>query len=190
MGAGTGPEAADVVLVDSQSPGSGEVFDWSLAEGAPDGVRLLLAGGLNPDNVEQAIRKVRPWGVDASSGLEASPGKKDATKVRLFVARAKEAGEGPGEGGEPSDARAPHRGGGGTWRRRPLLGAHRWCSARPAPNRRTGAASGTSAAASSPRRSSPPSWNWRTLSGRPGRRTTSGASSPPCSPATPAGRRR
>ncbi|MGH9011364.1 MAG: phosphoribosylanthranilate isomerase, partial [Acidimicrobiia bacterium] len=45
-GAGVGPEAADVVLVDSQSPGSGEVFDWSLAEGAPDGVRLLLAGGL------------------------------------------------------------------------------------------------------------------------------------------------
>lgn len=90
--AGTGPEAADVVLVDSPQPGSGAVFDWSLAEGAPDGVRLLLAGGLNPDNVEQAIRKVRPWGVDSASGTEASPGKKDATKVRLFVARAKAAG--------------------------------------------------------------------------------------------------
>lgn len=92
-GAGTGPESADVVLVDSPTPGSGEVFDWSLAEGAPDGVRLLLAGGLNPDNVEAAIRKVRPWGVDSASGTEASPGKKDATKVRLFVARAKEAGK-------------------------------------------------------------------------------------------------
>jgi phosphoribosylanthranilate isomerase len=89
------------VLVDSQSPGSGEVFDWSLAEGAPDGVRLLLAGGLNPDNVEQAIRKVRPWGVDSASGTEASPGRKDATKVRLFVARAKEAGKALDEGWTP-----------------------------------------------------------------------------------------
>jgi phosphoribosylanthranilate isomerase len=100
-GAGAGPEAADVVLVDSPTPGSGEVFDWSLAEGAPDGVRLLLAGGLNPDNVEAAIRKVRPWGVDSASGTEASPGKKDATKVRLFVARAKEAGKALEEGWAP-----------------------------------------------------------------------------------------
>jgi phosphoribosylanthranilate isomerase len=101
-GAGTGPESADVVLIDAPTPGSGEVFDWSLAEGAPDGVRLLLAGGLNPDNVEQAVRKVRPWGVDASSGLEASPGRKDATKVRLFIARAKEAGKALEEGWTPS----------------------------------------------------------------------------------------
>jgi phosphoribosylanthranilate isomerase len=100
-GAGTGPEAADVVLIDSPAPGSGEVFDWSLAEGAPDGVRLLLAGGLTPDNVEAAIRKVRPWGVDSASGTEASPGKKDATKVRLFVARAKEAGKSLEEGWTP-----------------------------------------------------------------------------------------
>lgn len=101
--AGVGPESADVVLVDSPTPGSGEVFDWSLAEGAPDGVRLLLAGGLNPDNVEAAIRKVRPWGVDSASGTEASPGKKDATKVRLFVARAKEAGKALEEGWTPQD---------------------------------------------------------------------------------------
>ena len=100
-GAGVGPEAADVVLIDAPEPGSGSVFDWSLAEGAPDGVRLLLAGGLNPDNVEQAIRKVRPWGVDAASGLEASPGRKDATKVRLFVARAKHAGMALEEGWTP-----------------------------------------------------------------------------------------
>ena len=100
-GAGIGPEAADVVLVDSPTPGAGEVFDWSLAEGAPDGVRLLLAGGLNPDNVEAAIRKVRPWGVDSASGTESSPGKKDATKVRLFVARAKEAGKALEEGWTP-----------------------------------------------------------------------------------------
>ena len=102
-GAGLGPEAADVVLVDSPTPGSGEVFDWSLAEGAPDGVRVLLAGGLNPDNVEAAIRKVRPWGVDSASGTESSPGKKDATKVRLFVARAREAGQALEEGWTPTD---------------------------------------------------------------------------------------
>jgi len=102
-GAGTGPESADVVLIDSPTPGSGEVFDWSLAEGAPDGVRLLLAGGLTPDNVEAAIRKVRPWGVDSASGTEASPGKKDATKVRLFVARAKEAGKALEEGWTPGN---------------------------------------------------------------------------------------
>jgi phosphoribosylanthranilate isomerase len=100
-GAGVGPEAADVVLIDAPTPGSGEVFDWSLAEGAPDGVRLLLAGGLDPDNVEAAIRKVRPWGVDSASGTEASPGKKDATKVRLFVARAKGAGKALEEGWTP-----------------------------------------------------------------------------------------
>jgi phosphoribosylanthranilate isomerase len=102
-GAGVGPESADVVLVDSPTPGSGEVFDWSLAEGAPDGVRLMLAGGLNPDNVEAAIRKVRPWGVDSASGTEAKPGKKDATKVRLFVARAKEAAKSLEEGWTPAD---------------------------------------------------------------------------------------
>jgi len=102
-GAGTGPESADVVLIDSPEPGSGAVFDWSLAEGAPDGARLLLAGGLNPDNVAQAIRTVRPWGVDAASGLEASPGRKDATKVRLFVARAKEAGKALEEGWSPTE---------------------------------------------------------------------------------------
>src|SRR5688500_12293730 len=100
-GAGVGPDAADVVLIDSPQPGSGAVFDWSLAEGAPDGVRLLLAGGLDPDNVAQAIRKVRPWGVDSASGTEASPGKKDATKVRLFVARAREAGKSLEEGWTP-----------------------------------------------------------------------------------------
>jgi phosphoribosylanthranilate isomerase len=87
-----GAAGADVVLIDSPEPGSGAVFDWSLSEGAPSGVRLLLAGGLSPDNVEQAIRKVRPWGVDVASGVEASPGRKDATKVRLFIEVAKRVG--------------------------------------------------------------------------------------------------
>ncbi len=84
---------ADIVLVDSPSPGSGVVFDWSLAEGAPVGRRTMLAGGLNPDNVAEAVAQVRPWGVDVSSGVEAEPGRKDPRKVRAFIANAKAAGE-------------------------------------------------------------------------------------------------
>lgn len=89
---------ADVLMIDSPRPGSGEIFDWSLAEDAPTGARVLLAGGLTPDNVGAAIEKVRPWGVDAATGLERDdgpPGRKDAVKVRRFVAAAREA-EPPG----------------------------------------------------------------------------------------------
>ena len=66
------PTAADVMLLDAPSPGSGRVFDWALAEGAPRGARILLAGGLNPDNVVEAIHRVRPWGVDVSTIREAA----------------------------------------------------------------------------------------------------------------------
>jgi phosphoribosylanthranilate isomerase len=83
---------ADIALIDSPEPGSGQVFDWSLAEGAPPNRRVLLAGGLNPDNVAEAIRRVRPWGVDVSSGVEVRPGRKDALKVSRFVVNAKAAG--------------------------------------------------------------------------------------------------
>jgi phosphoribosylanthranilate isomerase len=82
---------ADVILVDSPDPGSGRVFDWRLAEGAPSGVRLLLAGGLTPHNVADAIKLVRPWGVDVSSGVEVAPGSKDVRKLRLFIEAAREA---------------------------------------------------------------------------------------------------
>lgn len=82
---------ADVVLIDAPSPGSGQVFDWRLAEGVPDGCRLMLAGGLTPENVAEAIAQTRPWGVDAVSGLEGSPGHKDPRRVRAFVAAAKAA---------------------------------------------------------------------------------------------------
>lgn len=82
---------ADVVLLDSASPGSGRVFDWSLAEGAPSGLRVLLAGGLRHDNVAEAIDRVRPWGVDVASGVESRPGVKDPRLVRLFVRTAKAA---------------------------------------------------------------------------------------------------
>ncbi|MFL6205292.1 MAG: phosphoribosylanthranilate isomerase [Acidimicrobiales bacterium] len=82
---------ADIVMIDSASPGSGQVFDWSLAEGAPSGLRILLAGGLTPDNVAEAIDRVRPWGVDVATGVESAPGVKDATLVRRFISAAKEA---------------------------------------------------------------------------------------------------
>ena len=85
---------ADVILVDSPDPGSGRVFDWRLAEGAPSGVRILLAGGLTPHNVGDAMRLVRPWGVDVSSGVEVAPGRKDPRKLRLFIEAAREAAKG------------------------------------------------------------------------------------------------
>jgi len=61
------------------------VFDWSLAEGAPSNRRIVVAGGLTPDNVADAIRRIRPWGVDVSTGVESSPGHKDARKLKAFV---------------------------------------------------------------------------------------------------------
>jgi phosphoribosylanthranilate isomerase len=82
---------ADIVLLDSASPGSGRVFDWSLAEGAPSGHRLMLAGGLNEDNVAEAIRRVQPWGVDVATGVESAPGVKDPRKLRAFINAARAA---------------------------------------------------------------------------------------------------
>ena len=76
---------ADIMMVDSDTPGSGRVFDWSLAEGAPGGIRLLMAGGLTPENVATAIAKVRPWGVDVATGVEMSPGRKDPARLRAFI---------------------------------------------------------------------------------------------------------
>ena len=98
-----------IVLIDSSSPGSGQVFDWSLAEGAPlAGHRLLLAGGLGPDNVAAAVGRVRPWGVDVVSGVEGRPGRKDPLKLRTFIDRAKQAGAGlPGRADPPDCDRAP-----------------------------------------------------------------------------------
>lgn len=65
--------------------GTGQVVDWGLAAEVAKASRILLAGGLTPENVGEAIRKVRPYGVDVSSGVEASPGKKDHEKVRAFI---------------------------------------------------------------------------------------------------------
>src|SRR5208283_1991596 len=72
-----GEYGADIVLVDAPSPGSGKVFDWRLAEGAPKGRRLVLAGGLDPDNVADAIHRVHPWGVEAPPGGGPTAGKRD-----------------------------------------------------------------------------------------------------------------
>lgn len=103
---------ADVILLDSAQPGSGRVFDWELAEGLPPGARLLLAGGLTPENVADAIRRVRPWGVDVASGVEidtadgeSANGRKDARKLTRFVEAAREAGaDVESDGWVPADA--------------------------------------------------------------------------------------
>ncbi len=81
----------DMILVDAPSPGSGQVFDWSLLADLPEGPRYILAGGLDPDNVGLAVATANPWGVDVSSGVERSPGRKDPLKVKAFVERARAA---------------------------------------------------------------------------------------------------
>ena len=84
---------ADVLVLDAPSPGyggSGHTFDWSLARQViAAGRAALLAGGLSPDNVAAAVAAVRPYGVDAASGVESSPGVKDAGRMRAFVAAAR-----------------------------------------------------------------------------------------------------
>lgn len=81
---------ADAVVVDNpRGGGSGEAYDWTLAQPVPAEVPLVLAGGLSPGNVAAAIAAVRPWGVDVSSGVEAGPGRKDPAKLRAFLAAAK-----------------------------------------------------------------------------------------------------
>ena len=67
-----------------QVGGTGEVFDWRLARAAQKYGRIILAGGLRPENVAQAIAAAQPDAVDAASGTEAAPGKKDPAKLRAF----------------------------------------------------------------------------------------------------------
>ena len=80
-------------LLDAWSPvahgGTGLTFNWNIAELAAQQKRIILAGGLTPENVVKAIRKVRPYAVDVSSGVESSPGKKDRRKVVDFICNAK-----------------------------------------------------------------------------------------------------
>ena len=91
---------SDMVLVDSAQPGSGEVFDWTMVESVPKGLKVILAGGLTPDNVAHAIEVVDPWGVDVSSGVESSPGRKDPRKVRAFITAARAAAPEPYRGSD------------------------------------------------------------------------------------------
>ncbi len=71
--------------------GSGTTCDWTLAAEVARELPIVLAGGLTPENVADAVRTVRPWAVDVASGVESAPGVKDADRMRLFVERAKEA---------------------------------------------------------------------------------------------------
>ncbi|HEY1134213.1 MAG TPA: phosphoribosylanthranilate isomerase [Nocardioides sp.] len=79
----------EVLLLDAPVPGSGERWDTSGVAGLALEGRWLLAGGLSPANVADAVRDVRPWGVDVSSGVESARGVKDPELVRAFVARAR-----------------------------------------------------------------------------------------------------
>jgi phosphoribosylanthranilate isomerase len=89
-------DAIDAVLVDSRTAtllgGTGQRFDWQQARGKfsrAAHLPLIVAGGLNPDNVAEAVETLRPWGVDVATGVEVSPGKKDPAKMRAFIENAR-----------------------------------------------------------------------------------------------------
>jgi phosphoribosylanthranilate isomerase len=91
-------EVADRILLDAKPPkgserpgGNGAQFDWSLLKALDPELGFMLSGGLTPDTVGDAIRQVRPMGVDVSSGVEIAPGVKSAELIRTFAAKAREA---------------------------------------------------------------------------------------------------
>lgn len=89
-------DAAQGLLLDTYRPGvpggTGETFDWALARRAKEYGSVILAGGLTPANVIQAIHQAQPEAVDVASGVEAAPGKKDPEKLRAFIEAVKKAG--------------------------------------------------------------------------------------------------
>jgi len=89
-------EAADAFLLDTYSKealgGTGKTFDWGVAVKAKDfGKPIILSGGITPENVEEAIRRVRPYAIDVSSGVESEPGKKDHDKMKELIRNVREA---------------------------------------------------------------------------------------------------
>ena len=76
-------------VVDSDCGGSGRCCDWHSAALAAEQYEILLAGGLTPENVADAVRQVKPWGVDVAGGVELSPGIKSAEKIQRFIKEAK-----------------------------------------------------------------------------------------------------
>ncbi len=80
-------------LYEGRKSGHGETVDWDRAAAVARTGNMILAGGLDPENVADAVRRVRPYGVDASSGLESAPGEKSASRIESFVAAAKQAAE-------------------------------------------------------------------------------------------------
>jgi phosphoribosylanthranilate isomerase len=92
-------DVADRVLLDAKPPkhadrpgGLGVVFDWTLLKGLDPALPFMLSGGLTPDNVGEAVKAVKPFGVDVSSGVETAPGQKDEGLIRAFIAAARGAG--------------------------------------------------------------------------------------------------
>jgi phosphoribosylanthranilate isomerase len=90
----------DTFFLDASTPerpgGTGKTFDWEKAKPIAEamdeaGLKLVVAGGLTPENVAEAMRILKPWGVDVSSGVEASPGKKDPQKVHTFISAVRKA---------------------------------------------------------------------------------------------------
>src|SRR5262249_11777937 len=109
----------DLHLLDAYRPGqpggTGESFDWELLSGRKSAVPLILAGGLTPANVDQAIAASRPYAVDVASGVETGPGIKDHDLMAEFAARAQSTA--PAEGEEAVSGAELERGGG--WGRHP-----------------------------------------------------------------------
>jgi len=80
---------ADFLLLDSETPGEGKRFDWNLPIDFLKGEKILLAGGLNAENVSAGIAKFSPFGVDVATGIESKPGRKDPELLKLFIENAK-----------------------------------------------------------------------------------------------------